>query len=359
MRARGSGRLGGADGVDKLLHQAFGLGCLVLVDEHAALHHGAIVVVDHKRVRAQPPARAGCARVGAVAHEPARDGPDCPALQLGRKLIDAPRTVKHRSETPGRSAHDGGAVAGSGVEPKRLRRGQGGAQRAEERLGVERALEPCARHAPRTGQAEEVTHERLAVLGEDRLGVELHTPVVQARDLERLDRAVLGAGVDFQTRVAGCGINDAQRVVAHHVHALREAREDALAGMGEGGQHAVLRCGAVDRRTGEEPESLVSEAHPEQRKFGLRCGLDGAPGGPEILVALRGAGAGGDDDMGELPGADARGEFRCLWGVAADHQGFAAGHLRHEVGEVVGVGIAVVQQQDHGADDLTAGVCAS
>lgn len=177
--------------------------------------------------------------------------------------------------------------------------------------------------------AEEVAHDRRAVLREHRLGVELHAPVVESVDLERLDHAVLAAGVH---RDAG-DLFDVQGVVAHHLEALRDASEDALAGMGDGGDEPVTRLGrAGDAGTGEHGQPLVAEAHAEQRDAGVRGCLDDAPGSAEVLLALRCAGAGGDDHVAELAGAH---PLRKVAGLArGDHQGLAAGGLSNEVGEV-------------------------
>ena len=177
--------------------------------------------------------------------------------------------------------------------------------------------------------AEEVAHDRRAVLREHRFRVELHAPVIQPVDLERLDHAVLAAGVHGD---AGY-LFDVQGVVAHHLEALRDASEDALAGMGDGGDEPVTRLGrAGDAGTGEHGQPLVAEAHAEQRDVRLGRGFDHAPGRAEVLLALRGAGARRDDNVAELAGAH---PLRKAGGLArGDHEGLAAGGLSNEVGEV-------------------------
>lgn len=65
----------------------------------------------------------------------------------------------------------------------------------------------------------------------------------QAIDLERLDHAVFTAGVDGD---AG-DLLDVQRVVAHYLEVLRDAGEDAFAGVADVGDEAVARL----RRAGD------------------------------------------------------------------------------------------------------------
>jgi len=167
------------------------------------------------------------------------------------------------------------------------------------------------------------------VLGEHRLRVELHAPVIQPVDLKRLDHAVLAAGVHGDAR----DLFDVQGVVAHHLETLRDAGEDAFAGMGDGGDEPVARLGrAGDAGSGEHAQTLVAEAHAEKRDAGIRSCLDDAPCRAEVLLALRGAGAGGDDHVAELAGAH---PLRKAGGLArGDYEGLAAGGLSNEVGEV-------------------------
>ena len=153
--------------------------------------------------------------------------------------------------------------------------------------------------------------------------------MIQPVDLKRLDDAVLAAGVDGD---AGDLVN-VKRVVAHHLKILRDAGKDAFAGMGDGGDKPVARLRRAGHgRTGQHGQALVAQAHAEQRNVGVGGCLDDAPGRAEILLAFRGAGAGGDDNVAELAGAHT---LRKISGLArGDHQGLATGGLRDQVGEV-------------------------
>ena len=103
--------------------------------------------------------------------------------------------------------------------------------------------------------------------------------------------------------------------------------------MGDGGDEPVAglrRTG--DAGTGEHGQTLVAEAHAQQRNVRVGGCLDDAPGRAEVLLALRGAGTWGDDHVAELAGAHT---LRKISGLArGDHEGLVAGGLSNEVGEV-------------------------
>src|SRR5574340_1326457 len=92
-------------------------------------------------------------------------------------------------------------------------------------------MPPCS-HSSSAPLVQEVAQHRMAVLREDRLGVELHPleraigagerAVAQAHDL-----AVVGGGSDREIVRAGLAL-DHERVIADHAKRLGQPGEDAL-----------------------------------------------------------------------------------------------------------------------------------
>ena len=105
----------------------------------------------------------------------------------------------------------------------------------------------------------------MAVLGGDALGMELHAVHGVALVLHAHDEAVGGLGRDLE-RVGQARALDDQRMVARRREVLRDAVEDALAGMVHLGSLPCIR-----RRRADDPaaiglaDRLVAEADAEDR----------------------------------------------------------------------------------------------
>ena len=241
-------------------------------------------------------------------------------------------------QRPSRRADDAESVAGCGVQP------EGVPARAHKRsrgsLCVDCFTDAFVVHSPRA-EGEEVAEQLCAVLGQHRLGVELHTPVRLACHLEALDHTVLAAGVDNHPVR---DVVDVQRVVAHGRETLRQPGEDALAGVGDRAGVSVPGVGAPDLGPGEVGEALMTQADPEDGNPARR--LDHGARAREVGFARWGPRTGGDDDVGELTRLYAAGEVEDRDIVRAHDHRLAPGDFGDEVGEVEGVGVAVVDKQD-------------
>src|SRR3990172_3814380 len=83
------------------------------------------------------------------------------------------------------------------------------------------------RHA---GKLEEVGEQRVALLGGDALGVELHAVHGVRLVHEPHDQAVRGLGRDLEAAGQAFPLDD-ERMIARHLEAIRQPLEDAFAGV--------------------------------------------------------------------------------------------------------------------------------
>src|SRR5262245_29230103 len=188
-------------------------------------------------------------------------------------------------------------------------------------------------HAP-----EEVPEERLALGGQDGLGVELHAfdgepPVPEPHDL-----AVLRPGRDLE--IGGEALlEDDERVIARGLEAGREPGEDAAPVVRDPRRLAMhLRLGARHRAAEGLSDALMAEAHAE----------DGSGRAQALDQRQRDAGLGGmpgprrDHDPVRVHGHHVLHRER----VVARHAHVGA-QLPEVLDEVVGEGVVVVEDEDH------------
>ena len=234
---------------------------------------------------------------GAYRHAAARD-------VVRQQLRERAAVVAHEREAPACIRRRGAAV-----EPERdlaIR-----VQRRERVLGVERQREPAVAHdrlaahepllvatqaraaARRGGQREvaEVAQQPRAVLGADRLGMELHAPQRRLEVAHAHQHAVVGPRERMQSRRQ---LADDERVVAHDLERRRDPLEQVDLRVVHDARAPVhrLRRGQ-DRRAVQVAQPLVPEADAEHRHPALadRRGADA-----EVARAFRPPGAGRDDD---------------------------------------------------------------
>ena len=188
----------------------------------------------------------------------------------------------------------------------------------------------------RAGEVAEVAQQRGAVLGRDRLGVELDAPHRPLAMLEPHHDVVGRPRRHAQGRRHGA---DGERVVAHGREALRDAGEHAAPVVVDLARPAVHDLGRVaDRATGHVGERLVAEADAEQRHFGPPQRLQRHTDVARMLGPPR---ARGDDDVVHRQ----RRELLPRLLVVADDDRLLAVDLAQQVEEVEGEGVVVVDQQ--------------
>ena len=133
---------------------------------------------------------------------------------------------------------------------------------------------------------EPVAQEVVAVLREDRLGVELHALDGELAVGEAHDLALGGLGGDLEVGREGLPAHQ-QRVVAGGLEAIGEPGEDALAPVADGARLPVHDpVGADDLAAEGLADGLVAEAHPED---GQAPGVaaDDLHGDPRVLRRAR------------------------------------------------------------------------
>ena len=150
-----------------------------------------------------------------------------------------------------------------------------------------------------------------------------------------------GPGGDFEVGGEGAGLDD-EGVVAGGFEGIGEAGEDAFVGVEDGGGFAVHEAPvAFDGSAPGVADALVAEADAEGGEFWAEVHEDivGDAG------FLGGAGAGGDEDVGGFEGFDfVDGGFV----VAEDAHGAAGVELADALDEVVGEGVVVIDNYNHG-----------
>ena len=183
----------------------------------------------------------------------------------------------------------------------------------------------------------EVFGDRQAVLGGDRLGVELDAPHRPRAVLDPHHHAVVGPGGLVPLRPHRPG--DRQRVVADHREVLRQALEEAGAVVADPAEAAVHRHrGGADAALEHVADPLVAEADAEHRDLAV---ADDVPADAEVVPAFWPPRPRREHDRVEVrarehPPGD---------GVVVDHHRLTAGSRRQQVEDVVGVGVVVVDQQ--------------
>ena len=218
-------------------------------------------------------------------------------------------------------------------------------------LGLESS--PCCRAVtsggwlPRTGlgtprcvplacKRREVIQERLAVLREDRLRVELDAPQGQGAVLDALDDAVLGSSGDAQ------GLHDlgrGQRVIADGAERCGDPREQTGPVVLDGGDPPVPRLRRVTHvRSVQVSDELVTQADAQDGDAGGGHGL-GADA--HVLWTQRGAGTRGQDHAVDrlqhqrIPAVP----------VVGDQQRLAAIHPCQQVEEVEGERVVIIDEE--------------
>jgi hypothetical protein len=188
----------------------------------------------------------------------------------------------------------------------------------------------------RVGQVAEVAHQRAAVLGGDRLGVELDAP--------QRTRAVLEAHhyrVRRPRRHAQVGGRraDHERVVAHGREPLRDARKQPAPVVPDRAQAAVHHLGRVlDRAAGHVSERLMAEADTQHGHAGPAQRVERHADVARVLGSTR---AGRDHDV---VGAQRR-ELLPRELVVAHDDRLVASDLAQQVEEVEGERVVVVDQE--------------
>ena len=344
----------------------------VAEDERGVRQRGAV----HERATAL-----GLELVAEIAGEPAGEverqlggvGPQAGQLALAvvehalAQLLALARTID--AEHPGRDvvAHDpaeravGGAHEREAREPRLRARAVEpdgvvavAVERDEDGFGVAPGRERAVVHARagrrpgggprrarrpaslRVREVAEVAQQRAAVLGGDRLGVELHPPE-RARPVREPHHDLLG-----RPRRHPQGRRhraDGERVVAHGGEALRDAGEQAVPVVMDLAETPVHDRGrVVDRAAGHVRERLVAEADAEDRHLGAPEHVERDP---DVAPLLRAPGAGRDHDV-------VHGQRRDLIPrqlVVAHDDRLVAVDLAQQVEEVEGERVVVVDQE--------------
>src|SRR4051794_23091552 len=192
---------------------------------------------------------------------------------------------------------------------------------------------------------QEVAQQRPALVGEHRLGVELHALRGQLAVADRHDDAAAGGG-DLEDGRQRFLLHD-QRVIAPHGQRRGDAREDRAAVVGDRRRLAMHREVADDGAAEGLGERLVAQADAERRDAGLGKPLDDLEADARLV---RGARAGRDDDA-VGPSLEQLVDVR---GVVA-HDVELAPQLAQVLDEVVGEGVVVVDDEDsHGQSGCSA-----
>src|SRR5215218_2189485 len=199
--------------------------------------------------------------------------------------------------------------------------------------GRRRARRPAS---VRVREVAEVAQQRAAVLGGDRLGVELDAPQRSRPVLEPHDDVVGRPRRHTQGRRHRA---DGKRVVAHGREALRDAGEQAAAVVMDLAETPVHDPGRMaDDAAGDVGERLMAEADAEHRQLGA---LEHVQRDPDVALVLRAAGARRDHDV--VHGQ--RHDLLPRQLVVAHDDRFVAVDLTQQVEEVEGERVVVVDQK--------------
>ena len=185
---------------------------------------------------------------------------------------------------------------------------------------------------------QKILQHLLPVLGEDGLGVELDAVDGQFAVGEAHDFAFGGFGGDFEAGREGFAFDD-EGVVAGGFEGARQAGEDILAGVEDGGGLSVHEArGANDVAPVNLTDALVAEAHAEDGNFPAEM--------PNHIATDTGIGRsawpGGDDDFfGSKLFDVGNGNL-----VVALHKKLRT-KFAEILNEVVGERIVVIDDEDH------------
>src|SRR5262245_14078709 len=232
------------------------------------------------------------------------------------------------------------SVAPSATRRRMERRSASSAMRAAERLEhTGRRSSRFAACAPLdAGKVEEVGEEPMPVLRGDALRMKLHTVHGVALVLQPHNDAVARLSRNLQ-RVGQAGALDYERMVARGREVLRNAGEDAFAGVMHLRQFAVHQ----GRRTHDATainltDGLVAEAAAEDRhaRPGVFDQLEANPGAVGIARSGR-----KHDRLGSFRQDLIHGDLV----VAIDSRGGA--QFAEEMDEIVGEAVVVIDQREH------------
>ena len=163
---------------------------------------------------------------------------------------------------------------------------------------------------------------------------------------EAHDQAVRRVCRDLQALREGLAFDD-EAVIATGVHRLREALEEPAPVVVDEGLVAVHGLGAYDASPEVLPDRLVAETDPQDGE--LRWSQ--AQALARRTCSCRTSGAGPDQESRRPHGLD-RGPIRAV----GAHDFDLGAELLEELGEVEGEGVAVVEDQNHSAQDAQRGL---
>ena len=187
------------------------------------------------------------------------------------------------------------------------------------------------------GEVAEVGEQPAAVLGADRLRMELDAPQRALAVGDGHEHAVARARQRLQPpreRLA-----HAQRVVANGAEFARDPGEQLRAVVQNGAEAPVHHLGRVhDLRAFNPADALVPEAHSQQRDVRAVYHLRAET---EVARVIGSPWTGRDDDVVEAEALQLAPVHR----IVAEHDRLLAVDLRQQLEEVVGEGVVVVDQQ--------------
>ena len=202
-------------------------------------------------------------------------------------------------------------------------------------------MPPMISRVAKASHFQEVPQQTLAFLREDGLGMKLHAMdgqffVAEAHDLGVV---VAGGSGDFETVRQGIALHE-QGMIARGFKRLRHVFEHGLAGMMDHGRFAVHETFGPNDFTAEDvANGLMAKTNAEQR-CGFAKALDHGATDAGFFWRAR---AGGDADV---VGLEPRDLIQRDLIIATDfHDGT---HFAEVLDEIVGEGIVVVDDQEHG-----------
>ena len=175
-------------------------------------------------------------------------------------------------------------------------------------------------HWPWT-QLKKTGDELAAVFGQHRFWMELDAPVRLVAVLDGLNDPITAASM--HTEPGWKWLSNMQGVIADYPKVLREALEQAFAGVLQGAHNAVIRRPFNDAGTSVQSQALMAEAHPEEGNP-ISC-LDNALCSREVSCFAGMSGARGNDDVRKLARANAGRDTELFDGLCAHHERLLAG----------------------------------
>ncbi len=224
-------------------------------------------------------------------------GAEVGALREPRRRVGAvePEGVLLVGEQPFKERL-GRGLAGDRAHPQLRVRG-GDLARSRVARGRRRtAGRAAARRFTALGEGVEVAHQGGAVVGGDRLGMELHSPHRPAAVFDPHHHAVVGPGADV---AVGVHAGDRERVVADDREPLRDVLEETAAFVEDAAEAPVHRLGsAADVSVEGLPQPLVAEADAEHRDLAF---AEDVVADAEVVPAPRRPRPGREHDGVEVP----------------------------------------------------------